>query len=34
LLFNAQGVLLEKIVGVASEDTYWTDLDNKLEKHG
>ncbi|CAC9468062.1 hypothetical protein BSPLISOX_2692 [uncultured Gammaproteobacteria bacterium] len=33
LLFNAQGVLLEKIVGVASEDTYWTDLDNKLEKH-
>jgi hypothetical protein len=28
-----QGVLLEKIVGVASEDTYWTDLDNKLEKH-
>ncbi len=33
LLFNAQGVLLEKIVGVASEDTYWTDLDKELEKH-
>jgi thioredoxin-related protein len=33
LLFDAEGMLLEKIVGVASEDTYWTDLDKKLEKH-
>lgn len=33
LLFDARGILLEKIVGVASEDTYWTDLDKELEKH-
>ncbi|BAS68136.1 MAG: hypothetical protein DSY43_06900 [Gammaproteobacteria bacterium] len=34
LLFDARGQLLEKIIGVASEETYWTDLDKLLNKQG
>ncbi len=33
LLFNYKGKLLEKVVGVASKDFYWTELDNILEKY-
>jgi thioredoxin-related protein len=33
LLFDTHGQLLEKIIGVPSKDTYWTDLDKILEKH-
>jgi thioredoxin-related protein len=33
LLFNAQGSLLGKIIGVTSRDTYWTDLDKTLQRH-
>lgn len=34
LLFNAQGKILEKIIGVASKDFYWTELDKTLNKQG
>lgn len=34
LLFNAQGRVLEKIIGVASKDFYWTELDKTLNKQG
>lgn len=33
LLFNPQEQLLEKVIGVASKDFYWTELDKLLEKH-
>lgn len=33
LLFNPQGQLLEKTIGVANEDFYWSELDKTLEKH-
>lgn len=34
LLFNAQGKLLEKTIGVANKDFYWTELDKTLNKQG
>lgn len=33
LLFNSQEKLLEKVIGVANKDFYWTELDKLLEKH-
>lgn len=33
LLFNSQKQLLEKVIGVANKDFYWTELDKLLEKH-
>jgi thioredoxin-related protein len=33
LLFSQTGKLLEKIIGVVSQDNYWTDLDKIIDKY-
>ncbi|KAA0445931.1 MAG: hypothetical protein FXV79_01150 [Candidatus Thioglobus sp.] len=34
LLFDADGRLLDKVIGVASKEFYWTELDKILNKQG